>query len=99
MDIYGHVAMDQKEYDRWNYYLNHVNFPVRVGVGTNEDVKLSKEDIKIKEITQVDYEMLKKLSLKRIGHINCIELEDYADCADYPGDDEDCPDEDEEDGQ
>ena len=75
MDLDGHVAMDQKEYDSWQKSLKKVKFPVTVSVGTNEEVIISKKDIKVKEITKDDYEILNKLGLKSRGFTNCIELD------------------------
>jgi len=75
MTVEGHLALTQKEFDKWKARFDKLNFPVRVYVGTNEDLDVYKDDIKIQSITESDYKTLKKLGLKDIGHTNCIDIE------------------------
>jgi len=90
MDIDGYVAMTPKDFENWKARIAKIKFPIEIGVGTNEDVQIDKNDFKIKKITEQDYKTLKKLGLAASGHTNCIELEYYRDAdGNYADEDED----------
>jgi hypothetical protein len=100
MDIEGHVAMNQKEYDSWQKTLKKVKFPVTINIGTNEDLEISsKNEIDVREISKQDYETLKKLGLKSRGFTNCIEIEPSGSDSDEDEDEEDEDEEDEDESE
>jgi hypothetical protein len=75
MDIDAHIAMNQDEYEEWERKISKLSFPFNVGIGTNEDVDISRNQIKVKEISEEDYNTLLRVGLKKRGFINCIDIE------------------------